>query len=308
MNASPHKLAITTGDPCGVGPELIEKIFTLHPEWKNKLLVVAPEQWLERWSLKDEVEWVRVNHYNSFKAGEPSIASGKVALKCMEQAADLVLDDRAKGVVTGPISKWWNQQAGMMEPGQTEFFANRWKGQPTMAFVGEKLRIALVTWHLPLMEIWDHLTAENIERTIQNLKTLLQRLGTECPHIGVCGLNPHAGENGTLGKEEVRTLNPLIESLKSDDMELSGCYPADTIFHLHLEGNFDGVVALYHDQGLAPLKTVDFDGAANLTLGLPYVRTSPDHGTAYGIAGKGVARSKSFERAIELALKLTDGK
>ena len=173
-----------------------------------------------------------------------------------------------------------------------------------MAFCGGRLRVALLSWHVPLREVAVHLTRDGFARTVHAADELARAEGVARPRIGVCGFNPHAGEGGLLGDEEVRLINPILDGLRSSYPGLSPCEPADTLFARQLRGEFDVVVALYHDQGLAPLKTVEFDEAVNVTLGLPFVRTSPDHGTAYGIAGRGLASPRSLGNAVAVARRL----
>ncbi len=193
-----------------------------------------------------------------------------------------------------------------------------------MAFAGGKLRVVLATWHIPLAEVPRAVTREVLTRAVAQAERLARALRNDSGkvrgpgegmaketgpvRIGVCGLNPHAGEDGLLGSEERERLNPWLDELRKSFPGLSRCEPGDTVFWRQMRGEFEVVVALYHDQGLAPLKTVDFDEAVNITLGLPWVRTSPDHGTAFGIAGKGVASWKSFGNAVGLARKLSEAK
>jgi 4-hydroxythreonine-4-phosphate dehydrogenase len=169
---------------------------------------------------------------------------------------------------------------------------------------GGRLRVVLATWHVPLCEVAQRLGPQLLRRTVVAADTLARAEGIARPRIGVCGLNPHAGEGGLLGEEERDFLNPALGRLRADFPGLSLCEPGDTLFARALRGEFDVVIALYHDQGLAPLKVIDFDEAVNVTLGLPHVRTSPDHGTAFGIAGKGVARATSFANAVAVARRL----
>jgi 4-hydroxythreonine-4-phosphate dehydrogenase len=173
-----------------------------------------------------------------------------------------------------------------------------------MCFSGGRLRVALATWHVPLREVTAHLGPHLLRRTVAAADQLARAEGVAAPRIGVCGLNPHAGEGGLLGSEERDLLDPLLEKLRAEFPGVSACQPADTLFARALRGEFDVVVALYHDQGLGPLKAVDFDEAVNITLGLPHVRTSPDHGTAYGIAGQGKASPRSFANAVTAARRL----
>ncbi|HYP17301.1 MAG TPA: 4-hydroxythreonine-4-phosphate dehydrogenase PdxA, partial [Opitutus sp.] len=177
-------------------------------------------------------------------------------------------------------------------------------GEPVMAFCGGKLRVVLATWHVPLHEVTRSLGPNLLRRTIAAAVELAQAEGIETPRIGVCGLNPHAGEGGLIGHEERDLIDPALDHLRAEFPGVSSCQPGDTLFGRALRGEFDVVIALYHDQGLAPLKVIDFDEAVNVTLGLPNVRTSPDHGTAFGIAGRGLARSTSFANAVSVARRL----
>jgi 4-hydroxythreonine-4-phosphate dehydrogenase len=222
----------------------------------------------------------------------------------MERAAEGCKRGEFSGVVTGPVSKHELASIGYPFPGQTEFFAARWGGDPVMAFCGGRLRVALATWHVPLDHVARNLGPHLLERTIVAAHDLCRADGIAMPRIAVCGLNPHAGEGGLLGREEIELIDPALDRLRPRFPGLSKCEPGDTLFARQLRGEFDVVIALYHDQGLAPLKVIDFDEAVNVTLGLPYVRTSPDHGTAFGIAGKGVARATSFTNAVTVARRL----
>ena len=193
------------------------------------------------------------------------------------------------------------RKVGFEWPGQTEFFAERWGGQPSMAFVGQALCVVLATWHIPLREVAHAVDAACLERAVRRAVALGRSLGTDQPRIGVCGLNPHAGEGGMLGEEELKVLDPALDGLRQEFPALSKCLPGDTAFFRQLKGEFDVIVSLYHDQGLAAVKTLAFDEAVNVTLGLPFIRTSPDHGTAFDLAGKGAVNSGSFEAALRLA-------
>lgn len=298
------KLAFTCGDPAGVGPEIIAAWLAAHPQEARDVAVIGPASWLQ--TLPPGAQTVAAGSDDFVMTpGKPSVDGARVALAAMERAAAGTLAGGFSGVVTGPVSKSWLQQAGYAFPGQTEFFAARWSGVPTMAFCGGRLRVVLLTWHIPLREVPGHLTPEEITRAVRAANELAQAEGVAAPRIGVCGLNPHAGEGGMLGTEERDTVDPLLDALRGGAFpQLSRCEPSDTIFGRALRGEFDVIVALYHDQGLAPLKTIDFDEAVNVTLGLRHVRTSPDHGTAFGIAGKGVANPRSFTNAVSVARRL----
>jgi 4-hydroxythreonine-4-phosphate dehydrogenase len=203
------------------------------------------------------------------------------------------------------VSKHWLQQVGFEYPGQTEYFADVWGGQASMGFIGKELRVVLATWHIPLREVADALTADCLELAVRRADSLARSYGIEQPRIGVCGLNPHAGEGGILGSEERDVLDPALDRLRFELPGLSKCLPGDTVFFRQRRGEFDVVVAAYHDQGLAAVKTLEFDVAVNVTLGLQFVRTSPDHGTAFDIAGRGLADHGSFAAALSVARQLT---
>lgn len=301
------ELAVTCGDPAGVGPEIIAGWLAGPAADVRHLTVIGPAPWLA--TLPDKVKKIAVGVEDYVATpGEPTGESALVAWAAMERAAEGCRAGEFGGVVTGPVSKAALARIGYIWPGQTEFFAARWGGDPVMAFCGGRLRVVLATWHVPLCEVPQLLGPQLLHRTIAAADTLARAEGITAPRIGVCGLNPHAGEDGLLGEEERDFLNPSLQKLRSEFPGLSDCQPGDTIFARALRGEYDVVVALYHDQGLAPLKAVDFDEAVNVTLGLPFVRTSPDHGTAFGIAGKGLARTTSFANAVTVARRLLRGR
>ncbi|HNC25092.1 MAG TPA: 4-hydroxythreonine-4-phosphate dehydrogenase PdxA [Opitutaceae bacterium] len=297
------RIAITCGDPAGVGPEIIAAWLASHRDQAAGCAVIGPAGWLA--SLPTEAAKVAVG-LEDFAAepGRPNADGALVAWAAMERAAQGCTAGEFSGVVTGPVSKEALARIGYPYPGQTEFFAARWGGDPVMAFCGGRLRVALATWHVPLHQVPRLLGPHLLHRTVAAADTLARSEGVARPRIGVCGLNPHAGEGGLLGEEERDLINPTLAKLQAEFPGLSLCQPGDTLFARTLAGEFDAVVALYHDQGLAPLKVVDFDTAVNVTLGLPFVRTSPDHGTAFGIAGQGKARATSFAQAVEVARRL----
>jgi 4-hydroxythreonine-4-phosphate dehydrogenase len=299
-----NKLAITCGDPAGVGPEIIAAWLAAHPEEAAAVVVIGPARWLAE--LPPDVAKVSVG-LAEFAAtpGKPQGEGALIALAAMERAATGCVQGEFSGVVTGPVSKAQLARIGYGFPGQTEFFANAWGGDPVMCFCGGRMRVALVTWHVPLGEVPQLLGPQMLHRTLAAADELARGDGIAVPRIVVCGLNPHAGEDGLLGYEERDFLNPALEKLHGEFPGLHPrCEPGDTVFARQLRGEFDVVVALYHDQGLGPLKTLEFDTAVNVTLGLPFVRTSPDHGTAYGIAGQGRASIASFANAVTVARRL----
>lgn len=297
-------LALTCGDPAGVGPEIIAAWLAAHPALAESVVVVGPARWLETLPLRaDQRVAVGLEDFAT-EPGRPTPEGALVAWAAMERAAAGCRLGEFSGVVTGPISKAKLAAIGYGYPGQTEFFAARWGGEPTMAFCGGRLRVVLLSWHVPLRAVPDLLTAGSVARTVRAADELARAAGIGSPRIGVCGLNPHAGEDGLLGTEERDLLNPLLDSLRTEHPGLSRSLPGDTLFARQLRGEFDVVVALYHDQGLAPLKVIDFDEAVNVTLGLSHVRTSPDHGTAFDLAGQGRARITSFANAVAIARQL----
>ncbi len=297
------KLAFTCGDPAGVGPEIIATWLKAHAAESVDVAVIGPAKWLKTLTGYHECIAVGPADYEAV-LGEPDEDGARIALAAMEAAAAGCREGRFAGVVTGPVSKARLAEVGYAFPGQTEFFADRWTGEPVMAFCGGRLRVVLLTWHIPLRDVPAQLTQENFERTVRAADALARAEGIAQPRIAVCGLNPHAGEGGLLGDEELSTIDPILDALRGEFPGLSRALPGDTVFARQLRGEFDVVIALYHDQGLAPLKVIDFDEAVNVTLGLPFVRTSPDHGTAFGIAGKGVASGSSFANAVTVARRL----
>ena len=300
------RIAITCGDPAGVGPEITAR-------WLGGRDLLQPDEI----TLIGYDHWIRQNRPHSRspvvsigdpdfvpRPGEPTREGARIAADALEAAASGAREGRFDGVVTAPVSKKWLQDCGFYYPGQTEFFADRWDGDPTMAFAGESMRVALVTWHVPFRDVPAGVNRKTVERTVGHAMGFLEKLGVDRPRVGVCGLNPHAGEGGLLGTEEYDEIDPILKDLQPRYPGLSLCQPGDTVFWRHRRGEFDLVIALYHDQGLGPLKALEFDRAVNITLGLRYVRTSPDHGTAYDLAGSGRASAESFRRAVEYACLL----
>ncbi len=298
------RLAFTCGDPAGVGPEIIATWLAAHPAEAGDVAVIGPARWLEILPACGAKVAVGLEEFAA-TPGRPDGDGALVAWAAMERAAAGAQSGEFSGVVTGPISKERLAAIGYEFPGQTEFFAARWGGEPVMCFCGGKLRVALATWHIPLCEVPQALGPQLLHRTLVAADQLARADGIAMPRIGVCGLNPHAGEGGLLGPEEKDLLNPTLEKMRGEFPGLTAqCQPGDTLFARALRGEFDVVVALYHDQGLAPLKVIDFDESVNVTLGLPFVRTSPDHGTAFGIAGQGKASATSFGNAVTVARRL----
>ena len=299
-------LALTCGDPAGVGPEVIAAALRKDVEGGKDCVLLGPTSWAAPLAAELGISF-RETGPSDFQAvvGRPSREGAQVALKALKLAAQGCREGFFRGVISGPVSKQWLQQIGFAHPGQTEFFAAEWGGVPTMGFVGNKLHAVLATWHIPLRDVAKALTAECLESAVRRAFSLARSLGAKVPRIAVCGLNPHAGEGGMLGDEEREVMDPVLDKLRGEISGLSRCIPGDTAFFRQLQGEFDVVVAAYHDQGLAAVKTLEFDSAVNVTLGLPFVRTSPDHGTAFDIAGKGLANCGSFAAALKVARQLT---
>jgi 4-hydroxythreonine-4-phosphate dehydrogenase len=237
----------------------------------------------------------------------PSPAGGLASVRFLEEAINAHRARRIDAIVTGPIHKISWQMAGVKDPGHTEFLAEAYRSRRvTMAFVGGKMRIALVSTHLGLFELRNSFTIGKVFQPMDLLDDWLRRYwDIQQPRIAVCGLNPHAGEGGRFGDEEARIIEPAMVMAGELGIHVEGPFPADTLFVDAAQGKYDGVIAMYHDQGLIPVKLLHFDSSVNVTLGLPVVRTSVDHGTAFDIAGRNRANPGSMKAAIELAAYLT---
>lgn len=232
-------------------------------------------------------------------------------IESIETAVRLVRTGEGSAVVTNPIAKHVLYEAGFRHPGHTEFLAalasegssGTW--HPVMMLWSEQLAVVPVTVHIPLSDVPSALTADKIVTTGRIVaRELRERFGIAAPRLALAGLNPHAGESGSMGTEDMRVIAPAVEILRQDGIDAAGPLPADTMFHARARSRYDAALAMYHDQALIPIKTIAFDEAVNVTLGLPFVRTSPDHGTAFDIAGKGIARPDSLIAAIRLAARL----
>jgi 4-hydroxythreonine-4-phosphate dehydrogenase len=244
-------------------------------------------------------------------AGEAHVATARGTIAAIEEAVSLTMSGQALGVVTNPIAKSVLYESGFRFPGHTEFLAELAKRAtekpvtPVMMLAGPKLRAIPVTIHIPIKDVPQALTAELIIETCRIAHAdLVQRFGIQNPRLAVAGLNPHAGEDGAIGKEDQTVIHPAIQFLRSEGIDAIGPLPADTMFHDQARARYDVAICMYHDQALIPAKALGFDDAVNVTLGLPFIRTSPDHGTAFGIAGKGLARESSLVAALKLAAQL----
>lgn len=285
------RIAITVGDPSGIGPEIAVKS-SLDPRVREvaEIVVYGPST--------DEA-------LKAFKTGEVTAESGRVAYETILQAVEDVQAERLDALVTGPINKAAFAAAGLPWKGHTDLLAHLTNApRVAMMFHSQSLRVVLATVHVPLAEVSQCLTADLLETTIRLAAAELPRFGFPSPRLALAGLNPHAGEWGLLGKEEVERFSPVVVACRSDNIDITGPLPADTVFVNAVRGQFDAVVACYHDQGLIPAKLVAFGETVNVTLGLPIIRTSVDHGTAFDIAGQGVADSSSMVEAVLLAARL----
>jgi 4-hydroxythreonine-4-phosphate dehydrogenase len=291
------RIGITLGDCAGIGPEIVDLA-------------------LKSGRIPDSAEYVVIGRQPDCKRGKPTIETARAAAAALEEAVTLARRGEIDAVVTGPIHKAHMYEAGFKFPGQTEFFAERCGVKNfAMCLTGGKITVALVTTHIPLSKVPRALKQSEIVRVGLLLLDFLRRRRVESPRIAVVGLNPHAGESGRLGREEIEIIKPAVEQLESEIRNLKSASPAgteivgpvspDTVFHRAVEGEFDAVLCMYHDQGLIPLKLHAFHEGVNVTLGLPFPRTSPDHGTAFEIAGKGIARPDSMIAAINLAVELS---
>jgi 4-hydroxythreonine-4-phosphate dehydrogenase len=286
------RIGITLGDQAGIGPEVVRTA-------------------LASGQLPTDAEYSVIGPTVDCSLGQPTAKTAEAAFAALEEAAQLALRGQIDAVVTGPISKARMYEIGFKFPGQTEFFAERCGTKNfAMLLTGGKLTVALVTVHLPLREVVAALKTEKIFRVGLLLHDFLRHRGIDKPRIAVAGLNPHAGESGALGREEIEVIQPAVQELNSSlvtrhsSLAFAGPFSPDTIFHHAAGGDWDAVLCMYHDQGLIPLKLHAFHEGVNVTLGLPFPRTSPDHGTAFEIAGKNIARPDSTITAIRLAVEL----
>jgi 4-hydroxythreonine-4-phosphate dehydrogenase len=305
------RIGITLGDPAGIGPEIVAATLAAAPaEWLARLVVYGDRGPLERGAKAIGVTLPAVDIAadgtgEDVIAGTPGDAAGAAQVGYLEAAVAAAGRGELSAIVTAPISKTWARRAGFAFPGHTEMLATRLGARDVvMMFAGPRLKVALATVHVPLAEVAANLTTARVRTTIELVASSLTRdFAIARPRIGVVGLNPHAGEGGLLGVDEQDVIAPALAPLEG--ARLSGPLVPDAAFRAALDGRYDAMVAMYHDQGLIPVKLVDFEESVNMTLGLPIVRTSPDHGTAYDIAGRGVARPISMQRALALAVQIT---
>lgn len=324
-------IGITMGDPAGIGPEIVvkaisqpalnkiciplvfgdaeilEKAMDLSPKYLplNVISEIKPEAFKKHSTNVFDLHSLK---YSELKKGKPSPESGAATISYIEAATKAAIGGKIAAVVTGPINKSAVQSAGFKFPGHTEYFAHATNTRDfVMMLAGDNIRVSLVTIHEPLRKVPRMLTPGKILRTIELTDQALKKyFNIPNPRIAVAGLNPHAGEGSIFGTEEEDIIRPAIADARQKGIDVSGPLSADTVFHWHRAGRSDAVVAMYHDQGMIPIKTVAFDRAVNITLGIPIIRTSVDHGTAYDIAWEGHAAPDSMTAACNLAVEMVN--
>lgn len=306
-------IALTTGDLNGIGPEVILKALQSPDVLERARYVVVGsasvmKEWADRLGLRDvlndvEIMEVAGDRISEIDAGRITAAAGRLAMESVARGCELCLSGEADAMVTAPISKEAIQLAGFEFPGHTEFLADRTGADRfAMMLVSGPLRVALLTIHEPLARVAGLITQALLLDTLNTLSDGLRTdFGIAEPRIAVLGLNPHAGDGGVIGTEEVEIIQPALEAARAAGFDVTGPLPADGFFGRRGDKEFDAVLAMYHDQGLAPFKALAMGAGVNVTLGLPIVRTSPDHGTAFGISGQGIASADSMKEAILLA-------
>ena len=330
MTGDMAPLALTMGDPAGIGPELALAA------WRDRtpcvpfvifaapvvLAAAAKRAGLTAPIIETDPPGARAAFSNGLPVvplknavedapGRPSAANAAATIESIERAVEAVRQGHVRAVVTNPIAKATLYQAGFRYPGHTEYLgalaeASGAPAFPVMMIWSDTLAVVPVTIHIPLADVTRALTAELIIKTGRIVdRDMRARFRVTRPRLAVAGLNPHAGEGGAMGREEITIIGPAIETLRGEGIDIVGPLPADTMFHPRARARYDVALTMYHDQGLIPVKTLAFDEGVNVTLGLPFVRTSPDHGTAFDIAGKGVANPASLIAALKLADRLT---
>jgi len=332
---------LTLGDPCGLGPELVVRHFAEEVTFDDeRILIIGPEiallRELERYEVTPFYEKIKQLDDLSdkeaglylfeppelsrlgFPAGKPVVEGGLAAGASLDDAVTLLNNGVADGLITCPLNKAMLHKAGFHFPGHTEFLAEKLgvgADQVCMHLCGHdpqdlkspKLRVSLVTTHPALKDVPKLVTKQRILHCLRLTSDFVSAMGMT-GDIAVCGLNPHAGESGRIGDEEIKTIVPALEAAKEEGLKVVGPIPADTLFHFAAKGDYPAVLAMYHDQGLGPLKLLHFSEAVNVTLGLPCPRTSPDHGTGYDLVGTGRASIKSFQAALDMLRRLVAAK
>jgi len=324
-------LAITMGDPAGIGPEVVLKAL-LDPDvyQRARPLVIGDRRVFERaapWVGATHLEYDVISHpadgryepgsvtvldlclspLDSYPVGQLTAEAGRAAVEYVFHACDLALAGNADAVVTAPLNKAAMHMAGFRYPGHTELLAERTGAKRvSMLLVGPTLRVIHVSTHVSLTEAIRRVTRQRVEEVLETANTACRTLGITYPRIAVAGLNPHASEDGLFGEEEAREIIPAIEAARARGLDVSDPQPPDTVFLRASKGEWDIVVAMYHDQGHIPMKLLAFDSGVNVSIGLPIIRTSVDHGTAFDIAGTGRASEESMLAAITVAIQMTE--
>ena len=323
-NVSPSRpiFAVSSGDPAGIGPEILIKSWQARRE--NGLpdffvvgdiqsfdaiangvakTISGPEETAEVFA--NHLPVLQVHNCLDYRPGAPNDSSAQCALQALEMAVGLARSGRVDGMVTGPVSKNGLHNVGFTHPGQTEFIAERCgvaRENANMMLAGPSLKVVPLTVHIPVRQITEYLSADLIiARTKAVAKAMHRNFGLARPRIAVAGLNPHAGEDGRMGQEEQLIISPALHILRDEGYDIIGPLAADSMFHTAARAQYDVALCQYHDQALIPLKTLDFDDGVNMTLGLPVIRTSPDHGTAFDIAGQNKASPQSMISALQMA-------
>ncbi len=328
-------VGITMGCPAGIGPEIIVRAFAQNQEWARErtcvvigsrtrlseaAAILGMDASFTNWSKETgfsekegpggkvtiPVHDIQAEADEGLPWGKPDAITGAASMKYLTRAIDLAMEGAIHAIVTAPLSKHGLKMAGIDFPGHTEILADRTGAKRyAMMLAGERLRVVLVTIHCPLRDVAGLLSLSAIMDTITiTHDSLKEQFGISCPEIAVAGLNPHAGENGMFGNEESEIIAPAVRKAASRGIHVSGPWPPDTLFYNAVKGSADAVVCMYHDQGLIPFKLLHFSDGVNITLGLPIIRTSVDHGTAYDIAGMGVASPDSLIQAVRAALSM----
>lgn len=314
--------ALSMGDPSGIGPEITQKAWiALRNSDAHAFAVIAPPV-----LFKDVAHEIITDISDASDVfphalpvlaipgdvptpGHPSAKHAAAIIGSIKRGVDLCLSGKAGGLITNPIAKHVLYEAGFQFPGHTEFLGHLTRDHPApyakgpvMMLTAQNLRVGLATVHIPLKSAAETLSVDGIVETARVILGALKTdFGIAQPRLAITGLNPHAGEGGSLGSEEIHIINPAAQILRDEGYDVTDAQPADTLFHAEARETYDAVLAMYHDQGLIPVKTLDFHGGVNITLGLPIIRTSPDHGTAFGIAGQNIARPDSLIAAIRKA-------
>ena len=322
------------GDPAGIAPEITAIAWKHLSSSDNSFFVIGdPEDYDNAFNkaglpavqpigdpdqcngiFKDALPILPIKLAQPAVYGKPCSSNATAIIESIQMAVAYCRNNKASAIVTNPIAKSILYQAGFKHPGHTEFLGELaenftyWKKPhgPIMMLCGGGLRVALVSVHCPLHQVIKQITKQSVERTARVLHNSLKvDFAIENPKIAMCGLNPHAGEDGTIGVEERDILNPAAQNLRNEGIDISDALPADTVFIEQFRKSYDGVLAMYHDQGLIPVKTLDFHGGTNVTIGLPFIRVSPDHGTGFEIAGKNIAKADSLITALSMASQIS---